>query len=166
MKRRTRVTAQLQLNILFGKQRIACLGGMRVGQPQRRSLNSSLLPLLILFVSSSQACPIQVRASNYHQAGRVHVCHLSFLLQSSNFSSVPFSQSVFLSLSFSRCHLDTFSYSNYLTFPHQQRGGPNSLGIGVSRSLWLLPAELRWRGPLGLPLLLVSSLRVLIVVTI
>ena len=41
-------------------------------------------------------------------------------------------------------------------------GRPNSLGIGVSRSFWLLPAELGWREILGLPLLLVSGLRVLI----
>ena len=49
------------------------------------------------------------------------------------------------------------SYSNYLTFPPQQIGGP---------ILWLLPAELGRRGVLGLPLLLVSGLRVLIAVSI
>ena len=46
--------------------------------------------------------------------------------------------------------------------PPSRDGRPNSLGIGASRSFWLLPAELGWRGVLGLPLLLVSRLRVLI----
>ena len=62
--------------------------------------------------------------------------------------------------------LDSFSYSNYLTFLPSRDRSPNSLGIGASRSLWLHPAELGWGGALGLPLLLVSSLRVLIVVSI
>ena len=50
-----------------------------------------------------------------------------------------------------------FSYSNYITFPSRD-GRPNSLGIGASVSLWLLPAELGQQGALGLPLLLASSL--------
>ena len=32
------------------------------------------------------------------------------------------------------------------------------MGIGTSRSLWLLPAELRQQGALGLPLLLITIL--------
>ena len=50
--------------------------------------------------------------------------------------------------------------------PPSRDGRPNSLGIEASRSFWLLPAELGRRGVLGLPLLLVSSLRVLIAVSI
>ena len=38
--------------------------------------------------------------------------------------------------------------------------------VGESRSLWLPLAELEWQGALGFPLLLVSSLRVLIAVSI
>ena len=43
---------------------------------------------------------------------------------------------------------------------------PSSLGRGTLRSLWLLPVELGQQGALGLPLLLVSNLRVLIAVSI
>ena len=44
---------------------------------------------------------------------------------------------------------------------------PNSLGIGASRSLWLLSAELVQQGVLGLlPTLLVSSLRVFMAVPV
>ena len=50
--------------------------------------------------------------------------------------------------------------------PHLRDGRPNSLGIGVSRSFWLLPAELGWQGVLGLLLLIVSGLRVLIAMSI
>ena len=50
--------------------------------------------------------------------------------------------------------------------PTSRDGRPNSLGIGALSSLWLLPAEVGQWGPLGLPLLLVSSLRVLIAVSI
>ena len=46
----TSVTAPLQLRVLFGKHRIVHLQGMRAGQPQRRGLNLSLLPLFIHFV--------------------------------------------------------------------------------------------------------------------
>ena len=44
-------------------------------------------------------------------------------------------------------------------------GGPVLWEWGVE-PLWLLPAEQGWQGELGLPLLLVSSLRVLIAVYI
>ena len=44
-----------------------------------------------------------------------------------------------------------FFYSNYLTFPPSRDGRPNSLGVGVSRYLCLLPAELGQQGALGLP---------------
>ena len=61
--------------------------------------------------------------------------------------------------------LDSFSLFYLPNIPPSRDGRPNSLGIGGSRSFWLLPAELGWWGVLGLPLLLVSILRVLIVVS-
>ena len=60
--------------------------------------------------------------------------------------------------------LDSFSLFYLPNIPPSRDGRPNSLGIGASRSFWLLPAELGWRGVLGLPVLLVSILRVLIAV--
>ena len=60
--------------------------------------------------------------------------------------------------------LDSFSLFYLPNIPPSRDRKPNSLGIGASRSFWLLPAELGWRRVLGLPLLLVSSLRVLIAV--
>ena len=42
-----------------------------------------------------------------------------------------------------------FPYSNYLTFPFSRDRRPSSLGISVSKPLWLLPAELGLRGVLG-----------------
>ena len=61
--------------------------------------------------------------------------------------------------------LDSFSLFYLPNIPPSRDERPNSLGIGASRFFWLLPAELVWRGILGLPLLLVSILRVLIVVS-
>ena len=61
--------------------------------------------------------------------------------------------------------LDSFSLFYLPNIPPSRDGRPNSLGIWVSRSFWLLPAELGRRGVLGLPLLLVSILRVLIAVS-
>ena len=49
LKQETNATAQLQLKVLFGKQRIVPCGGMRVGRPQKRGLNPSWLPFLICF---------------------------------------------------------------------------------------------------------------------
>ena len=62
--------------------------------------------------------------------------------------------------------LDSFSLFYIPNIPPSRDGRPSYLGIGASRSFWLLPGELGWRGVLGLPLLLVSSLRVLIVVSV
>ena len=62
--------------------------------------------------------------------------------------------------------LDSFSLFYLPNIPPSRDGRPNSLGIGASRSFWLLPAELGRQGVLDLPLLLVSSLRVLIAVSI
>ena len=42
--------------------------------------------------------------------------------------------------------LDSFSLFYLLNIPPSRDGRPNSLGIGASRSFWLLPTELGWRG--------------------
>ena len=68
-------------------------------------------------------------------------------------------------LSFSHCHSGLL-FPIRPTFLPSRDGRPNSLGIGALRSLWLLPAEMGWQGALGLPLLLVSGLRVLMVASI
>ena len=47
--------------------------------------------------------------------------------------------------------LDSFSLFYLPNIPPSRDGRPNFLGIGVSRSFWLLPAELGRRGVLGLP---------------
>ena len=62
--------------------------------------------------------------------------------------------------------LDSFFLFYLPNISPSRNGRPSSLGIGALRSLWLLPAELGWRGTLDFPLLLVSSLRVLIAVPI
>ena len=54
--------------------------------------------------------------------------------------------------------LDSFSLFYLPNILPSRDGRPNSLGIGTSRSFWLLPAKLWRQGVLGLPLLLVSSL--------
>ena len=46
--------------------------------------------------------------------------------------------------------LDSFFLFWLPIIPHSSQGGPNSLGIGALRSLWLLPAEVGWQGVLGL----------------
>ena len=61
--------------------------------------------------------------------------------------------------------LDSFSLFYLPNIPTSRDGRPNSLGIEVLRSFWLPPAELGRPGVLGLPLLLVSILRVLIAVS-
>ena len=61
--------------------------------------------------------------------------------------------------------LDSFSLFYLPNIPLSRDGRPNSLGIGTLGSFWLLPAELGQWGVLGLPQLLVSSLRVLIAVS-
>ena len=96
--------------------------------------------------SSTWACPIQI--------GLSQECCL-FCLKSSYDLPCLLATSI----------LDSFSLFYLPNIPLSRDGRPNSLGIGMSGSFWLLPAELgRW-GVLGLPLLLVSILRVLIAVS-
>ena len=47
--------------------------------------------------------------------------------------------------------LDSFSLFYLPNIPPSRDGRPNSLGIGTSRSFWLLPAKLWRQGVLGLP---------------
>ena len=58
--------------------------------------------------------------------------------------------------------LGSFLLSYLPNTPPPREGRPSSLEMGVLRSFWLLPAELGQWGALGLPLLIVSGLRVLI----
>ena len=109
--------------------------------------------LLLLYVfSSTWACPMQIELSQ-------ECCLFClFCLKSSLWSSdLPYLLATAILDSFSLFYLPNISPS--------RDGRPNSLGIGASRSFWLLPAELGRRRVLGLPLLLVSILRVLIAVS-
>ena len=106
--------------------------------------------LLLLHVfSSTWACPMQI--------GLSQECCLFclFCLKSSLWS-------LDLPCLLATAILDSFSLFYLPNSPPSRDGRPNSLEIGALRSFWILRAELGWRGVLGLPLLLVSSLRVLI----
>ena len=170
LNQRTSDIAQLQLSltggpvfqlgyvsVLFNRQRKVHPRGLRAGSP-REEVSCSiwllflfvfLLPLILPYVNwaSQEGCLFQLRFSVW--SSNLPLFHFCGLLPS---------------LSFSHRHFGlTFPYSNYLTFPPSRDGRLQSLRIGAVRSLWLLPAELRCRKTLGLPLLLVSSLRVLTV---
>ena len=112
-----------------------------------------VLWLLLLYVfSSTWACPMQIGLSQ-------ECCFFClFCLKSSLWSSN-------LPCRLATTILDSVSLFYLPNIPPSRDGRPNSLGIGASRSFWLLPAELGRRGVLGLPLLLVSILRVLIAVS-
>ena len=110
--------------------------------------------LLLLYVfSSTWACPMQIGLSQ--ECCLFCLFCLKFSLWSSDLPCL-----------LATAILDSFSLFYLPNIPPSRDGRPNSLGIGASRSFWLLPAELGRRGVLGLPLLLVSSLRVLIAVSI
>ena len=130
----------------------------------REREREKVLWLLLLYVfSSTWACPMQI--------GLSQECCLFYLKSSLWSSDLPltFLCSLFVGFSLpcllATAILDSFSLFYLPNIPPSRDGRPNSLGIEASRSFWLLPAELGWRGVLGLPLLLVSSLRVLIVVS-
>ena len=109
--------------------------------------------LLLLYVfPSTWACPMQI--------GLSQECCLFclFCLKSSLWS-------LDLPCLLATTILDSFSQFYLPNIPPSRDGRPNSLEIGVLRSFWLLPAELGRRGVLGLPLLVVSILRVLIAVS-
>ena len=118
---------------------------MRERESERKRFGSSFY----MFFSSTWACPMQI--------GLSQECCL-FCLKSSLWSSN-------LSCLLATAILDSFSLFYLPNIPPSRDGRPNSLGIGASRSFWLLPAELGRRGVLGLPLLLVSILRVLTAVS-
>ena len=114
-----------------------------------RGRESALAPPFICFFSSPWACAMQI--------GLSQECCLFYLRSSLWSSDLPCLLATTI--------LDSFSLFYLPNIPPSREGRPNSLGIGASRSFWLLPAELGQRGVLGLPLLLVSSLRVLIAVS-
>ena len=144
---------------------------MREGEREKERMHAGekergkALWLLLLYVfSSTWAFPMQI--------GLSQECGLFYLkssLQSLDLS-LTFLCSIFAGFSLpcllATAILDSFSLFYLPNIPPSRDGRPNYLGIGVSRSFWLLPAELGRRGVLGLPLLLVSSLRVLIAVSI
>ena len=127
------------------------------GERERKSAHTwerkreKVLWFLLLYVfSSTWACPMQI--------GLSQECCLFYLKSSLWSSDLPYLLATAI--------LDSFPLFYLPNIPSSRDGRPNSLGIGASRSFWLLPAELGRRGVLGLPLLLVSSLRVLIAVSI
>ena len=99
--------------------------------------------LLLLYVfSSTWACPMQI--------GLSQECCL-FYLKSSLWSlelPLTFLCSIFTGFSLpcllATAILDSFSLFYLPNIPPPRDGRPNSLGLGVSRSFWLLPAELGW----------------------
>ena len=119
---------------------------------ERKSVRKRFGSSFYMFFSSTWACPMQI--------GLSQECCLFclFCLKSSLWSSD-------LPCLLATAILDSFSLFYLPNIPPSRDGRPNSLGIGASRSFWLLPAELGRRGVLGLPLLLVSILRVLIAVS-
>ena len=129
--------------------------------PARGKERERALWLLFLYVFPSPwASPMQI--------GLSQECCLFYLKSSLWSSDLPltFPCSIFVGFSLpcllATAILDSFSLFYLPNIPPSRDGQPNSLGIGASRSFWLLPAELGWRGVLGLPLLLVLGLRVLI----
>ena len=115
--------------------------------------------LLLLYVFF----PLGLPYANWAQPGMLF--YLKSSLQSSDLP-LTFLCSIFAGFFFPcllvTAILDSFSLFYLHNIPPSRDGRPSSLGIGASRSFWLLPAELEQRGVLGLPLLLVSILRVLI----
>ena len=104
-------------SVLFSKQRVVYLWGMRVGWPQRRSLSPSWLPLFICFFSSPLSLPCANWAS---QEGHVFISP-EVLTLVHRFSFVSFSWTLSF-LCFSSLPFWTpFSYSNYLTKPNSKR---------------------------------------------
>ena len=157
----TSVKALSYSSALFRKQREIHPRGVRVGWPKRCEEKRSppnaqsgssficffLLPLSLLYVNWASQEAIYLR----------------FSLQSLDLPLFYF-HGLFPSLSFSHHHFGLL-FPILSKSPSSGYGRPNSLEIWVLRSLQLFPAELGWQGALGLPLLLVSSLRVLIAVS-
>ena len=94
---------------------------------------SALAPPFTCF-SSTWACPMQI--------GLSQECCL-FCLKSSLWSSD-------LPCLLATAILDSFSLFYSPNIPPSRDGRPSSLGIGASRSFWLLPAELGQRGVFSL----------------
>ena len=147
-------------SVLFGKQRKIHAQGVRAGQPKRRVGLDFGSSFYMLF-----SPPLSLSYVNWtSQEG--YLFHPRFSLQSLDLPLFHFC-GLLPSLSFSHCHFGLlFFYSNYLTFSHQEMKGPILWEQGRLGLPGYFLAELGQREALGLPLLLVSSLRVLIVVSI
>ena len=126
---------------------------------RREAPGSILAPLFYMFFPPPLSLPYLNQAS---QEGCLFYLRFSLL-------PLFYFRWLFPSLFFSHDHYGLlFPILPNILLSRDER--PNSLGRGALRSLWLLPAELEWQGPLGIPngaflLLLVSSLRALIVVS-
>ena len=129
--------------------------------PQRTGEREKELALALLFICFSLPGPVLCKLG---QPGGLFVLPevLTLVLRPFLF----YFHELFPSLSFSHRHFGLFFPILPPNIPPSRDGRPITLGIGASRSFWLLPAQMGWRGVLGLPLLLVSSLRVLIAVSI
>ena len=133
LKWQTSVTAWLQLRPLFSKQRIVHPQGVRAGQPQRRGLNPSCLPLFMHFSLHPEPalCKLGLaKKGGVLSSPEVLALVLTFFL-CSLFIDFPLSLSFFLATTI----LDSFLYSNYLTFPPQEIKGPILGKWGVKVSL-------------------------------
>ena len=131
--------------------------GEREGEreKERTHVGEKVLWLLLLCVfSSTWACPVQIGLSR----GMLFVLPEVFTLVLGPSFDLPCLLATAI--------LDSFSLFYLPNIPLSRDGRPSSLAIGVSWSFWLLPAEQGQRWVLGLPLLLVSSLRVLIAASI
>ena len=134
---------------------------MRRRAPQHVGERERELALALLFICLSFPGPVLCKLGQ----PAVLLFYLRSSLRSSDLLLFHFA-GFFLPCLLATAILDPFSLFYLPNIPPSRDGRPNSLGIGASRYFWLLPVELGQRGILGLPLLLVSSLRVLIVVSI
>ena len=94
-------------------------------ESERKHFGSSFYMLF----SSTWACPMQIELS------RECCLFCLFCLKSSLWSSN-------LPCLLYAAILDSFSLFYIPNIPHSRDGRPNSLGLGASRSFWLVPAEL------------------------
>ena len=167
LKWQTSVTARLQLSF-FWQAKESILPMREGGLTPKARPRSVLASSFYTFVSSP---PLEPALCKFDWPRRACVC----FTWSSPFFPYGFSfvlMFFFFCAGYSLfCLLATVILDSVFLFqlpniPLSRDGRPNYFGIGALRSLWLLPAELGWWEALGLPLLLVSGLRVLMVLSI
>ena len=110
----------------------------RERERERASERARLWLLLLYVFFLPWACPLQIRLSQE--------CCLFYLKSSLWSSDLLLFHFCGLSLPclIATAILDSFSLFYLPNIPLSRDGRPNSLGIGASRSFWLLPAELGW----------------------